>query len=121
MGVWHNTRGMCVLNNYIGATLTWKGSDDITCEGAELHKALGHPVRCQIYQLLLEKPRTTSELSRLLDMRAGTVHKHLQKLKIMTATKQVGNVKIFFLTKKVDVTVSPTNYQEQIKYLDHLV
>ena len=93
----------------------------MTCEGVELHKALGHPIRRQIYQLLLEKPRTTSELSRLLDLRAGTVHKHLQKLKIMTATKQIGNVKIFFLTKKVDVAVSPTNYQEQIEYLDHIV
>ncbi len=103
------------------ALTIWVGENNMTCNGVELYKALGHPVRYQIYQLLLEKPRTTSELSRILNLRAGTIHKHLQKLKIMTDTKQIGNVKIIFLTKKVDVTVSPTNYQEQIEYLDHIV
>ena len=100
---------------------TYIGGDNITCENAELYKALGHPVRYQIYQLLLEKPRTTSELSRLLDMRAGTVHKHLQKLKIITDAKEIGNMKIIFLAKKVDITVSETDYQEQIEYLERIV
>lgn len=88
---------------------------------AELCKALGHPVRYQIYKLLLAKPRTTSELSRLLDIRAGTVHKHLQKLKIITDKKQVGNIKIIYLTKKVDMTISETDYREQIEYLDRIM
>jgi len=54
-------------------------------------------------------------------MRAGTVHKHLQKLKIITDVKEIGNMKIIFLAKKVDITVSETDYQEQIEYLERIV
>ncbi|MGQ3740886.1 ArsR/SmtB family transcription factor [Bacillus sp. Fil] len=50
---------------------------------ADILRALGHPVRLRIVQLLINKGSlNVSELQRLLDMRQSTVSQHLIKLKM---------------------------------------
>lgn len=47
---------------------------------AQLFKALGHPVRLLIMNLVLTKPRHGEELAEILHLNAATVSHHLNKL-----------------------------------------
>ena len=47
---------------------------------AQLFKALGHPVRLLIINLIAQKPRHGQELAAILNLKAATISHHLSKL-----------------------------------------
>jgi ArsR family transcriptional regulator, arsenate/arsenite/antimonite-responsive transcriptional repressor len=58
---------------------------------AQLFKALGHPTRLLILNLLLVKPRHTEELAAILQLQPATVSHHLAQLNgagLLTSTKE---------------------------------
>jgi ArsR family transcriptional regulator len=59
-------------------------------ERAQLFKALGHPVRLLMLNLIQQKPRHGEELAAILNLKPATVSHHLSKLAeagLLTSTK----------------------------------
>ena len=59
-------------------------------ERAQLFKALGHPARLLMMNLIQQKPRHGEELAAILNLKPATVSHHLAKLAdagLLTATK----------------------------------
>jgi ArsR family transcriptional regulator len=68
----------------------------------DLYKALSHPIRLEILDVLSESAKSVNELGRQLNKRQSNVSQHLQVLRRnhFVFSKQVGKRRIYALNPK---------------------
>lgn len=68
-------------------------------EGAQIFKALGHPIRLQIVESLLEEEKCVNDIHELLDVTQPNISQHLNILRFsgIVDFRQKGNLRCYFL------------------------
>ncbi|MBN1271390.1 MAG: winged helix-turn-helix transcriptional regulator [Candidatus Aminicenantes bacterium] len=75
---------------------------EIRIRNAQIFKALSHPIRLHMVELLLEDERCVNDIKDLFNVTQPNISQHLNILKYsgIVNYRQQGNLRCYFLTKR---------------------